>query len=147
MTDEILMNCSDNFIRSMKSVNNKMTYIKVRINEKKRLISIENDGLSIPIKKNKEYNVYVPQLVFSSLFSSSNFNDKRTGAGKNGVGASITNIMSTYFAIDIVNDGKQYFQSFENNCHDISEPEITKTDEPNHVKISFIPASINVDKG
>lgn len=139
MTDEILMNCSDNFIRSMKSINNKMTYIKVRINEKKRLISIENDGLSIPIKKNKEYNVYVPQLVFSSLFSSSNFNDKRTGAGKNGVGASITNIMSTYFAIDIVNDGKQYFQSFENNCHDISEPEITKTDEPNHVKISFIP--------
>lgn len=139
MTDEILMNCSDNYIRSMKS-KNKMTYIKVNINKDKRAITIKNDGLSISIKKNKEHDLYIPQMVFSSLFSSSNFTKERTGAGKNGVGASITNIMSLLFKIDIVCDEKRYKQTFSKNCKEISEPEITDTEgEDNYVKISFIP--------
>ena len=104
MVDELLMNCTDNYIRSIKS-STKMTYIKVDIIGDK--IIIENNGLSIPITKYKDSEIYTPEIVFTSLFSSSNFNNERTGAGKNGVGASITNIMSSLFEIDIINKGKQ----------------------------------------
>lgn len=137
MVDELLMNCTDNFIRSAKS-STKMTYIKTDIIGDK--IVIENNGLSIPVNKYKGTKQYTPEIVFTSLFSSSNFNNERTGAGKNGVGASITNIMSTLFEIDIVNNGKHYTQLITNNCMNIGEPTIMDTpDEGNHVKISFIP--------
>ena len=69
MTDEILMNCSDNYIKSEKS-DQQMTYIKVNFTEKNKQITIENNGLSIPIKYDKKYKTYTPQVVFSSLLSS-----------------------------------------------------------------------------
>lgn len=137
MVDELLMNCTDNYIRSAKS-STKMTYIKVNINGNK--ITIENNGLSIPVNKYKNTDIYVPEVVFTSLFSSSNFNNERTGAGKNGVGASITNIMSNEFIIDIINNGKEYKQKITNNCKNINKPTLSdKPNNDNHVRISFIP--------
>ena len=137
MADELLMNCTDNFIRSSKS-KTKMTYIKVNIG--KDNIMIENDGLSIPIERYKGTDVYTPEIVFTSLFSSSNFNNERTGAGKNGVGASITNIMSSSFEIDIVNKNKHYNQLITNNCRTINKPTIEKVSNTNnHVRITFAP--------
>ena len=136
MVDELLMNCTDNYIRSEKS-STKMTYIKVNINGNK--ITIENNGLSIPVNKYKNTETYIPEIVFTSLFSSSNFNNERTGAGKNGVGASITNIMSNEFNIDITNNNVNYKQNITNNCKNINKPTIHPKQEENHVKISFIP--------
>lgn len=137
MVDELLMNTTDNYIRSM-NTKTKMTYIKVNITND--IITVENNGLSIPIKKYEDTDLYVPQIVFSSLFTSSNFNDKRTGAGKNGVGASITNIMSSQFIIDINCDGMNYKQVIENNSKIINEPIIKAVKgEDNYVRITFKP--------
>lgn len=170
MADELLMNTTDNYIRS-KNTNTKMTYIKVNIDGER--INIENDGLSIPIIKYKNTEQYVPEITFTSLFSSSNFNNERKGAGKNGVGASITNVMSNEFIIDINDNDLNYHQVIHNNCKNIDKPIISKINDSNksnskdnktnsknkqngkqnnnHVAISFIPdmkriISIGLDK-
>ena len=138
MVDEILMNATDNAIKSYKSTT-PMTYVKIKINKDNKVISIENDGLSIPIRKNKQSDKYLPEIAFTNLFSSSNFNNNRTGAGKNGVGASITNVLSSTFVIDIVCDNIRYKQVIKNNCKTINEPSIKEVDKNNYVNISFRP--------
>ena len=140
MADEILMNASDNAIKSMRS-KTKMTYMNVIIDETKGLISIVNNGLSIPIRKTNENDngVYLPEIAFTNLFSSSNFNSNRTGAGKNGVGASIVNVMSRLFLIEVQCDNVYYKQLIQNNCKTINKPTIESRQGENYVKISFIP--------
>ena len=136
MVDEILMNASDNAIKSQRS-KTKMSYINVFIDENKGLISIANNGLSIPIKQRD--GKYLPEIAFTNLFSSSNFNNNRVGAGKNGVGASITNVMSIAFLIEVRCDDVYYRQTIKHNCKQIDEPFIQQSQGENFVKISFVP--------
>jgi len=46
-------------------------------------ISVRNDGSGIPIEIHSEHGVYVPELVFANMLSSSNYDDtdKRTTGG------------------------------------------------------------------
>ena len=50
----------------------------------------------------KNYNVYVPELVFGHLLTSSNYDDsiKKVVGGRNGFGAKLTNIFSKKFEIE-----------------------------------------------
>ncbi len=79
-------------------------------------------------KKNIEQSekLYIPQLIFGKLLTSSNYDDskKRITGGKNGFGAKLTNIFSTKFVIDIVTDGEHYYQQFTNNMNNKTEPKI-----------------------
>ena len=68
--DEILVNAADNFQRDKS-----MDRIYVQIKPEENLISIQNNGKGIPIKIHKEYNCYVPELIFGQLLTSSNYND------------------------------------------------------------------------
>lgn len=140
MFDEGLMNCTDNYIRSNNMRKNRMNYIKVKLLKKnnENIISFKNDGQSIPFNKNNS-GIYYPQLIFTEMFTSSNYNDFREGAGKNGIGIKLCNILSKKFIIDIVNDKQRYYQICENNDEIINEPIITKSDKNNYVKIEFIP--------
>lgn len=70
IVDEILMNAVDNHQRKGTNTN----ILKVDIS--KDCIEIYNNGKSIPIELHKEENVYVPELVFGHLLTSSNFDDK-----------------------------------------------------------------------
>lgn len=53
-------------------------------------IRVYNNGLGIPVEVHKEEGVYVPELIFGHLLTSSNYNDKdakvRTGGGGGGEG-------------------------------------------------------------
>ena len=62
-----------------------------------------NDGKGIPVRKHqKEKELWVPELIFGSLLTSSNYDDnvKKTTGGRNGYGAKLTNIYSTEFTIE-----------------------------------------------
>jgi len=131
--DEILVNASDQFIRT-----GKVKYIKININEDS--ISVENDGPGIPIELHKEHNVYVPELIFGHLLTGTNYDDNedRLVGGKNGLGAKLTNIFSKKFIIDTA-DGKQsYHQEFTNNMQNIGKAE-TKKLRKNYTKITYYP--------
>ena len=85
--DEILVNAVDNISRDQR-----MSWIKVDITPTR--ITIFNNGKGIPIKIHNTYNIYVPELIFGHLLTSSNYNDneKKITGGRNGFGAKLTNV-------------------------------------------------------
>jgi hypothetical protein len=81
--DEILVNAADNAQRD-----SNMDTIKVDIDAVTNLITVMNNGKTVPVEMHAVDKVYVPELIFGHLLTGSNFNDsemKVTG-GRNGYG-------------------------------------------------------------
>ncbi|RZB66593.1 DNA topoisomerase 2-like [Glycine soja] len=137
--DEILVNAADN-----KQRDPSMDALKVTINAEANTVSVFNNGDGVPVEIHQEEKVYVPELIFGHLLTSSNYNDneKKTTGGRNGYGAKLTNIFSTEFVIETA-DGKRqkkYKQVFSNNMGKKSEPVITKCKVgENWTKVTFKP--------
>ena len=85
--DEGIVNCRDHVVR-MK--NNKsessfpVTYISISINN--GTITMTNDGNGIDVAMHPEYNVWIPELIFGHLRTSTNYNkdEKKIVGGKIG---------------------------------------------------------------
>nr|GEV89936.1 DNA topoisomerase 2 isoform X2 [Tanacetum cinerariifolium] len=137
--DEILVNAADN-----KQRDPKMDCVKVTIDVDNNMISVWNNGDGIPVEMHQGEGVYVPELIFGHLLTSSNYDDsiKKTTGGRNGYGAKLANIFSTEFTIETA-DGKRnkrYKQVFTNNMGKKSEPAITKCkNSENWTMVSFKP--------
>jgi DNA topoisomerase-2 len=52
-----------------------MTTIRVTVDEKTGTISILNDGAGIPVTMHTKEKIYVPELIFGNLLTSSNYDD------------------------------------------------------------------------
>lgn len=102
--DEILVNAADN-----KQRDPKMDSVKVTIDAEQNLISVYNNGDGVPVEIHQEEQVYVPELIFGHLLTSSNYDDsvKKTTGGRNGYGAKLTNIFSTEFVIETADGRRQ----------------------------------------
>ncbi|XP_027343059.1 DNA topoisomerase 2 [Abrus precatorius] len=137
--DEILVNAADN-----KQRDPSMDSLKVLIDAEQNTVSVFNNGDGVPVEIHQEEKVYVPELIFGHLLTSSNYDDnvKKTTGGRNGYGAKLTNIFSTEFVIETA-DGKRqkkYKQVFSNNMGKKSEPMITKCKQgENWTKVTFKP--------
>ncbi|XP_068647207.1 DNA topoisomerase 2-like [Aristolochia californica] len=137
--DEILVNAADN-----KQRDHSMDSVKVDIDAEHNFISVYNNGDGVPVEMHQEEGVYVPELIFGHLLTSSNYDDtvKKTTGGRNGYGAKLTNIFSTEFIIHTA-DGKRqksYKQVFSNNMGNKSEPVITKCKQNDKwTKVTFKP--------
>jgi DNA topoisomerase-2 len=90
--DEILVNAYDHAIRTRGS-DCPLKTIKVKVDAESGEISVENDGQGIPIEMT-DFGCYTPELIFGTLLTSSNYDDKeeRLTAGRNGYGAKLTNL-------------------------------------------------------
>ncbi|KAG4982547.1 hypothetical protein JHK87_027296 [Glycine soja] len=144
--DEILVNAADN-----KQRDPSMDALKVSIDAEANTVSIFNNGDGVPVEIHQEEKVYVPELIFGHLLTSSNYNDneKKTTGGRNGYGAKLTNIFSTEFVIETA-DGKRQkkykqvvifaLKVFSDNMGKKSEPVITKCKVgENWTKVTFKP--------
>lgn len=135
--DEIIVNAYDQSIRD-----ETLTFIKVKID--KKYIEIENDGVGIDIYIHPKHNIYIPELIFGNLLTSTNFSEseQRITGGTHGLGAKLTNIFSKKFEIEVI-DAKRnlrYTQVFRDNLTTIEEPKIEKIDkEKGKFKIKFYP--------
>lgn len=135
--DEILVNAADNKVRdpSMKS-------IKVNIDPEKNEITVKNDGKGIPIEIHDKEKIYIPELIFGYLLTSSNYNDeeqKITG-GRNGFGAKLCNIFSTKFVLETADKKNVYRQEWTNNMTKVEKPTILKNPEKkSYTCITFCP--------
>lgn len=139
--DEAIVNSRDHTVRCKKC-----TRIDVTIDKETNMISVSNNGTPIPIKIHKEHKIYVPELIFAHLLTSSNYEQKgKTVGGKNGYGAKLINIYSKEFIIDVFNkkNKKRYTQKFTNNMYNKEKPQISeiknKKSNNSYTKISFIP--------
>jgi DNA topoisomerase-2 len=137
--DEILVNATDNKVRDPT-----MKELRVDIDKEKGTISVMNGGKGIPVEMHKEEGVYVPELIFGHLLTSSNYNDneKKVTGGRNGYGAKLANIFSHEFIVETCDGSRerQYKQVFKNNMSEKGEPIITKCKKSdNWTRITFRP--------
>lgn len=136
--DEVLTNALDHSNRDTT-----LDKIEVRYDEESGEISVYNTGSGIPVVIHKDHNTYVPELVFGNLLSSSNYNDeeKRTGAGVNGLGIKLLNLYSKVFKIETVDseNGLKYTQVFKENMSVKEKPKITKNSSKSYTKVTFLP--------
>jgi len=143
--DEVLVNAIDQHVRTENDTKiiNKVTTIKVNFDIDKNIISVYNNGEGIPIVEHKEHCVYVPELIFGHLLTSSNYdkNEKKITGGKNGYGAKLANIFSTRFRIETVDAERKlkYEQVFEKNMTIKGIPIITKSNAKPYTIIEFSP--------
>lgn len=82
-----------------------MNLIKVDIDAENNMISVWNNGKGIPIVIHKEEGIYVPEMIFGHLLTSSNYNDadQKVTGGRNGFGAKLANIFSSKFILETAN--------------------------------------------
>lgn len=138
--DEILVNARDQAIREPTCKT-----IKVTINQELGEISVYNDGPGVEVEIHKTHQIYVPELIFGNLLTSSNYKQKgKTWGGKNGYGAKLANIYSTKFHVETVDmkNCKKYRQMFSNNMFNKEKPIISDIKDKNttpYTKITFIP--------
>ena len=134
---EVLSNAGDNCDSSRRN-NIDPGQIKIDVDEER--ITIENGGQYIPIEKN-ENGLWIPAMIFGRLRTSSNYDvkEKRTGCGRNGFGAKLTNIFSKDFKV-IVEDpkrAKRFVGNWKDNMFKNTpevQPEITVEDDDSIVE-------------
>lgn len=107
-----------------------MDTLKVNIDVDEGTISVYNNGRGIPIEIHSKEKMYIPELIFGHLLSSSNYDDdeKKLTGGRNGYGAKLANIYSQEFMIDTAdkNSGQKYKQTWTNNMSKCGAAKITK---------------------
>lgn len=142
--DEIVVNAIDHCTRLiMENCTNKVKNIKIDVDKVSGEISVYNDGEGIDIMKHEKHEIYIPELIFGHLLTSSNYNDNesRIIGGQNGIGAKACNIFSKRFIIETVDSkrGLKYIQQFEDNMKIINTPKIKDSKVKSYTKITFLP--------
>jgi DNA topoisomerase-2 len=144
--DEGIVNCRDHVVRMIQSTvfdKKYVTYVETVVNED-GTITMSNDGNGIDIAKHPEYDIWIPEMVFGHLRTSTNYNkeEKKIVGGKNGFGFKLVLIWSTYGKIETIDHvrGLKYVQEFGKNLDEIKPPVITKvsTTKP-YTKVTFKP--------
>lgn len=125
--DEILSNSIDEHRRSDSLFN--VTQIDVKAYTDGTIIIRDNGG--IPVSKHKQSGLYIPELIFGHLRTSSNYDDTqdRNVVGTNGLGAKLTNIFSTSFSVTTADGKNQMTIEWSNNMREMQLSEPVKSSE------------------
>ena len=96
IVDELIVNAYDQSIRD-KTLN----IISVILDNKS--FSIFNDGIGIDVVLHPTHKIYIPELIFANLLTSTNYNDTedRITGGTHGLGAKLSAIFSKKFIIEV----------------------------------------------
>jgi DNA topoisomerase-2 len=140
--DEVLVNAIDQYSLQPK----KVTYIEVRSGADGS-VTVYNVGVGIPIKKHATEKgadgkpLWIPELIFGHLLTSSNYNDdeQRVTGGRNGYGAKLANVFSSLFRIKISDGKKVYEQTWTDNMSKVQAPVITEEKLTPSVAVTFAP--------
>ena len=152
--DEGIVNCRDHVIRMQQQIKNEkdtnngktnslpVTYIDIGISDDGTITMI-NDGNGIDVAEHPEYKIWIPEMIFGHLRTSTNYNkdEKKIVGGKNGFGFKLVLIWSTWGRIETVDHtrGLKYIQEFKDNLQNIEKPQITKCKNKPYTKIQFKP--------
>lgn len=134
---KIVSEIIDNVVDEHKRNPNKIDQLKLDIVDGE--ITVYDNG-GIPVEIHKEFGKYVPEIIFGTLRSGSNYNDDEDQAiiGTNGLGAKLSVILSDYFIIETADGKKSFKQEYRNGMNERSEPKI-KESTKNYTKITFKP--------
>ena len=154
--DEAIVNCRDHALRMEQLIANNpensatsacqknypVTHIEITIADD-GIITLTNDGNGIDVSIHSEYNVWIPELIFAHMRTSTNYDktEKKIVGGKNGFGFKLVLIWSSWGKIETVDakTGQKYVQEFKNNLNIIEKPTITKCKNKPYTSVSFKP--------
>jgi len=144
--DEGIVNCRDHVVRMLQKKEHDDTtqlvnMIDIQIQD--NMITLMNNGNGIDIEKHPTYDIWIPELIFGHLRTSTNYNkdeEKITG-GKNGFGFKLVLIWSTYGMIETIDYTRKlkYTQEFETNLDVVHKPSITKCSKKPYTLVKFKP--------
>lgn len=139
--DEIIVNAYDQTVTDPT-----VTRIKIDIDPDTNTFVVYNDGKGIDVVIHPKEKIYVPELIFGELLTSTHFGDDenriRITGGLHGLGAKLTSIFSTEFEVEIGDpiNNKKFYQKYKNHLSYKSKPKITPYTKSNgYVKITFKP--------
>ena len=142
LIDEILVNAHDQVIR-LRQKGSDQPVKSIDVEWKDGVLSVRNDGESIDVEEHPEHKVYIPELIFSQLLTSTNYDKsgkKRVG-GKNGCGGKGVNIFAKQMTVTIVDAkrSRKYVQTFRENMSVIEKPKVTACKGKPMVEVAWTP--------
>jgi len=151
LVDEGLVNMRDHVIRQAQAIKDgkpdalPVTSIEVEVDAATGTITMTNDGNGIDIAQHPEHKMWIPEMIFGHLRTSTNYaEDKKEKivGGKNGFGFKLVLVWSTWGSVETVDHvrGLKYIQEFKTNLTQICAPKITKcASKKPYTRISFRP--------
>jgi DNA topoisomerase-2 len=147
--DEGIVNCRDHVIRQAQAVKDNIenalpvSNIEITI-DADGTIHMYNDGNGIDVAEHPEYKIWIPEMIFGHLRTSTNYDEKKKEkivGGKNGFGFKLVLIWSTWGKVETIDHvrGLKYVQEFKNNLNEIGKPSITKCKTKPYTRVSFKP--------
>jgi len=160
--DEAIINCRDHSVRMEQLISSHsssqhigggetkeedekiypVTNIEVEVKEDGTIVMM-NDGNGIDIIKHPEHDIWIPEMIFGHLRTSTNYdkNEKKIVGGVNGLGIKLIFIWSVFGEIETVDHIRKlkYTQTFENNLEIKSTPKIVSCKTKPYTKITFNP--------
>ena len=154
--DEGAVNCRDHQVRQQQAFDKcvpntfPVTHIDFDIADD-GTITMFNDGNGIDVAEHPEHKLWIPEMIFGHLRTSTNYDktQKKIVGGKNGFGFKLVLIWSSWGRIETVDHvrGLKYVQEFENNLTVRHEPKISKCRSKPYTSVSFRPdfKRLNID--
>jgi DNA topoisomerase-2 len=145
--DEVVVNAIDQCMR-LKAANaaadaKQVKNIWITVNKDTGRLTVMNDGDGIDIEKHPEFKVWIPELIFGELLTSSNYdqNEEKVWGGKNGIGLKSTNIFSKELIAETIDHRRKkiYTQRFFNNMKERNPAAVKAYSKVPYTKIDFLP--------
>lgn len=147
--DEGIVNCRDHVVRLMQKLLKKekniipVRNIEITVDRETGVITMMNDGNGVDVAKHPENDLWIPEMIFGHLRTSTNYkkNEKKIVGGKNGFGFKLVLIYSKWGEVETVDHvrGKRYTQRFENNLTDILKPNVRNSKSKPFTKVTWLP--------
>jgi len=148
--DEGMVNMRDHVVRQAQAVADgkpdslPVTTLEVEIDPNDGTIHMTNDGNGIDVAQHPEHKLWIPEMIFGHLRTSTNYDENKKEkivGGKNGFGFKLVLIWSVWGRVETVDHirGLKYTQEFKNNLSEIAPPIVTKSKVKPYTRVSFRP--------
>ena len=148
--DEGMVNMRDHVVRQAQAVADgkpdalPVTTLEVEIDPADGTIHMTNDGNGIDVAQHPEHKLWIPEMIFGHLRTSTNYDENKKEkivGGKNGFGFKLVLIWSVWGRVETVDHirGLKYCQEFRANLSEIVPPVVTKSKVKPYTRVSFRP--------
>ena len=148
--DEGMVNMRDHVVRQAQAIADgkpdalPVTTLEVEIDPIDGTIHMTNDGNGIDVAQHPEHKLWIPEMIFGHLRTSTNYDENKKEkivGGKNGFGFKLVLIWSVWGRVETVDHtrGLKYTQEFKNNLSEILPPVVTKSKVKPYTRVSFRP--------
>ena len=148
--DEGMVNMRDHVVRQAQAVADgkpdalPVTTLEVEIDPADGTIHMTNDGNGIDVAQHPEHKLWIPEMIFGHLRTSTNYDENKKEkivGGKNGFGFKLVLIWSVWGRVETVDHlrGLKYVQEFKNNLSEIIPPIVSKSRVKPYTRVSFRP--------